>query len=837
MKGMPAVAKEKKSNRAVEPCENSLPLRLVAVSMALLCISVGVFFVNTSWIMIILYYWGLASGGYLSYVYRNQKTKWQSPLIYLGVIVVGINCWNELASQLEVGNFTFLKPIVHFVAGTMVMQTFEMRTRSDIYSTALVGVVLLCLISPVGKSLIFAGCILSYVILGALLFYYDSLSRSTDSESTSEVVEARLFADSSRKSTTTYGNASFAIASLPVAAIILFFTMPRADALLDSAMAYLRTLGSKSNGPIQMVPKPANQKPLNGKPPKPKQIQPPKNNLGSAKTSTPTPRNPRKVDSKKFLPRNQQVSTTAIQKERPSPKNKKDKTGKQKLPDKNGNPTKSFDHNGNLGKKPGGDGTKSSLESESDVPDDSFMSIQKPMGRSNDLLLTVKSTRTSYCRLYAFDKFDGKVWTRTSLKSTSLKKSDHNEFHLESQDSLRLPGNFAAVEMPQEYTVMRDSSRNIAVAWIPKSLSINQPTVNVDDYGSVRLNRGTMTKGTTYKVTSQFPIYDFKAMRNEQPLTMGDEYEYRSLMPQFLQLPEDIPATTTDLSKRIAGAGTSWFNQTERLTQYLRTNYIYDLTKQPSDNPLEDFLFKRKRGDCKDFATALAIMARCTGIPSRVIAGYGPGDFNSLSGVREIRARSRHAWTEIYIPNHGWMPFDATPDGYLPAKAKEKSYDMVGIQESMEKNRQSNNDNTQSTVRKRRIITPLDIFTWTIDIAAFALSAFFLMRFIRRSIENYKRNIKQMHPARKYMLLVEKDLKQLKIARAPSDTKVDLEEKVRAAIKERQRLGLSTDVELPSMVDQFMEHYYAAYFGNKECCEELEELSAKIHSITSSKRQ
>ena len=63
--------------------------------------------------------------------------------------------------------------------------------------------------------------------------------------------------------------------------------------------------------------------------------------------------------------------------------------------------------------------------------------------------------------------------------------------------------------------------------------------------------------------------------------------------------------------------------------------------------------FALKRGVCQDLTHIFITAARCLGIPARYIGGY----FHRVDGVVEQEAG--HAWAEAYVPNLGWVAFDA----------------------------------------------------------------------------------------------------------------------------------------------------------------------------------
>jgi transglutaminase-like putative cysteine protease len=68
------------------------------------------------------------------------------------------------------------------------------------------------------------------------------------------------------------------------------------------------------------------------------------------------------------------------------------------------------------------------------------------------------------------------------------------------------------------------------------------------------------------------------------------------------------------------------------------------------------------RGNSLDFASALTVICRTMGVPSRVAVGFAPG---IISGDhRVVRVGDLHAWTEVFDGNM-WIPVEATPDGSL----------------------------------------------------------------------------------------------------------------------------------------------------------------------------
>jgi hypothetical protein len=105
----------------------------------------------------------------------------------------------------------------------------------------------------------------------------------------------------------------------------------------------------------------------------------------------------------------------------------------------------------------------------------------------------------------------------------------------------------------------------------------------------------------------------------------------------------------------------------QQLQRWLRDSgdFSYSLNlsiQDPGIDPLEDFLFNRREGHCEYFASALAVMLRGVGIPSRVISGFKGGQLNPRTGRFEVRQLHAHSWVEAYV-EEGWIALDPTPPG------------------------------------------------------------------------------------------------------------------------------------------------------------------------------
>lgn len=88
--------------------------------------------------------------------------------------------------------------------------------------------------------------------------------------------------------------------------------------------------------------------------------------------------------------------------------------------------------------------------------------------------------------------------------------------------------------------------------------------------------------------------------------------------------------------------------------------YSTDIRGECAGEQLLDCFFRIKMGYCEYFATAMTMMLRTMGIPTRYVLGYLPGQ-QQQDGSWRVDRGAAHAWVEVYFPRYGWVEFDPTP--------------------------------------------------------------------------------------------------------------------------------------------------------------------------------
>ena len=136
-------------------------------------------------------------------------------------------------------------------------------------------------------------------------------------------------------------------------------------------------------------------------------------------------------------------------------------------------------------------------------------------------------------------------------------------------------------------------------------------------------------------------------------------FETRQAYLQTPSLDKRIPELAVSVTKQAS----SFAEKARRLEDYLRTHYRYSLNAAQIENakPLSAFLFQTQEGHCEYFASAMVVMLRTLGIPSRIVNGFRAGEYNDIGGNYIIRGKDAHSWVEAFISEQGWRSYDPTP--------------------------------------------------------------------------------------------------------------------------------------------------------------------------------
>ena len=188
-----------------------------------------------------------------------------------------------------------------------------------------------------------------------------------------------------------------------------------------------------------------------------------------------------------------------------------------------------------------------------------------------------------------------------------------------------------------------------------------------------------------YSLISRRKIQD----RRLYTVTSYPEYRLQADLPRYqrnlaLALPEGFNPRTAELMSQWRAQHPSDEALILQALQHFREQaFVYTLQPPPlGRNAVDDFLFDTRRGFCEHYASSFTVMMRLAGIPARVVTGYQGGELNELGGYFQIRQSDAHAWSEVWLPERGWVRVDPTA-AVAPNRIESGLGDAIGLDEGL----------------------------------------------------------------------------------------------------------------------------------------------------------
>ena len=223
--------------------------------------------------------------------------------------------------------------------------------------------------------------------------------------------------------------------------------------------------------------------------------------------------------------------------------------------------------------------------------------------------------------------------------------------------------------------------------WIPRiqespcqrniQIISREPSPEIENYNGLMLFCFKDPKrGVPYRIEQAFSIDCYTVESRIEPARVPVSYNTeRPLYKAYTSSNEFTPAADPDIA---AAAGA---NGGREANPYIRARRLYDFVlsrltysaEKKYTGALEGL--RTRTGDAYTYATLYVALLRSAGIPARTLGGYLVGEPDS--------ARP-HFWTELYLPNFGWMPADPAlgdkggPEGFpLPASAADYFFGSI----------------------------------------------------------------------------------------------------------------------------------------------------------------
>ncbi len=215
---------------------------------------------------------------------------------------------------------------------------------------------------------------------------------------------------------------------------------------------------------------------------------------------------------------------------------------------------------------------------------------------------------------------------------------------------------------PLGYDVLFGASMPTVFEFEPKW---GQRSARKDHNDEIRLQHAAGTKYTVYSNLDRPSPATLRAAPKRLPPGFG----------VYTQLPRELPVRVRDKAREITRGLTSDYDKAIAIETWLKENLSYTLRmKSPGDQePIDFFLFTRKKGHCEYFSSAMAVMARAVHLPTRNVNGFLGGEWNEYDNYIAVRAGDAHSWVEVYFDGVGWVTFDPTPPAEIDALGRGSS--------------------------------------------------------------------------------------------------------------------------------------------------------------------
>jgi protein-glutamine gamma-glutamyltransferase len=276
---------------------------------------------------------------------------------------------------------------------------------------------------------------------------------------------------------------------------------------------------------------------------------------------------------------------------------------------------------------------------------------------------TIRTDRRVVVRLMSEEApAEGETLLPLVLRGTSFDRYEHGRWTRSDSPSERV----SLSRRPLWLTTERAEPARDRVTIVSE---LTQEPVLLVPEGSMRIERATAGTGALVDEVEHRPGVDVRAVDDERSVRRYAVALARSPRPhepgnldRYLALPPQMGRVAA-LAREVVGDETRPLEMARAIERHLRSGaYTYTLDQVSVDgiDPIEHFLFERRAGHCEYFSTAMALMLRALGVPSRNVTGFVGGRFNEYGGYYAIQQGDAHSWVEAFAEGE-FVRFDPTP--------------------------------------------------------------------------------------------------------------------------------------------------------------------------------
>ncbi len=314
-----------------------------------------------------------------------------------------------------------------------------------------------------------------------------------------------------------------------------------------------------------------------------------------------------------------------------------------------------------------------------------------PIDPQDRPMLEVKTVKPLLLRGAVKDSYSGKGWydeaslgrfrydslmflsTRTRVFSSELPLMQNKRLKALADEMVQ------TIELQVKY----QNSRNTGIFSAGKVVNLEtgkqlQPYFNLQG----ELFADSAIRGNNrYTITVQMldrsvPGFDENMAVLEETAEKMSDSNWQEVCDRYLTLPDTLPGSVHITVQAITAGAQTPYQKACAIERWLAENCTYTMT--PVVPPIgEDFVahfLNTKEGYCVYYASAMAVLARSTGLPARYVTGFAL-ERSTAPSYYAATERTAHAWAEVYLKGIGWVVFDplSFDDGLSPLPEETQS--------------------------------------------------------------------------------------------------------------------------------------------------------------------
>ena len=310
----------------------------------------------------------------------------------------------------------------------------------------------------------------------------------------------------------------------------------------------------------------------------------------------------------------------------------------------------------------------------------------------DDTLVTVHNLPAGTpVRMAVMDRYDGKVWNLSD--SSGAGAADYRRIGAQIRTEAQQEKAKDAKSAGKPFTATFQIREGFNHAWLPSAGQVE----GIDPVQGLQREDLYFNKATDTALTDQVlqagSSYTVHGLTEDRPETrrIADSDPGQAQVPPLADAPESLPKAAASMTSMQVRGGARALAIEERL--HREGWFSHGLAGDyPSPSGHGDYRINQLMqgqamvGDSEQYASAMALLARQMGLPSRVVLGFLPKNRDgSISRSRtrtesdgstriDFTGRDAQAWVEVNLKGLGWVPFYPTPP---ETKTPDKSLDST----------------------------------------------------------------------------------------------------------------------------------------------------------------